>query len=249
MKNHVQSIERAFRILRVVHQRGDGVGIGALAEETGLHTSTTSRIVSTLEHLGALDRQGSQLIIGDEIVNLANQAPWSEQLIRLAIPSLRDLAAETQEAVGLTMITGAECLVFYQIPSSHHIQIRDWTGERFPLHVTSSGKLYLAGLPEQEVSAQLSAPLSRFTKATKDQLADLQAEFPSIRANGVAWTLDELEEGLTSIAAPIYDAAGQFYAGLYISIPNYRLSDKQHLAQQMRRAAAEISARLGYEDD
>ena len=81
MQENIQSIERAFQILKAVHHRSEGIGIGALAAETGLHTSTTSRIVNTLEQLGSLDRVDGKLFIGEEIIALANRAPWTERLI------------------------------------------------------------------------------------------------------------------------------------------------------------------------
>ncbi len=244
MKKNIQSIERAFQILRVIHRWTDGVTIGDLAEETELHTSTVSRIVSTLENLGAIERVDHKLFIGVEIITLADQAPLTERLISLATPCLREVMAATNEAVGLTLIEGTECVVFYQIPSNHHIQIRDWTGERFPLHVTSSGKLYLAGLTSNEVDHFFEQPLPQIASGTKMSLAALREEFPQIRADGVAWTVDELEDGLTSVAAAIRDQKHNFVAGIYLSIPNYRVEDKNILAEHLRQAAEKISNNL-----
>lgn len=247
MKTTVQSIERAFDILHVVHRHHVGIGVGAVASETGLHTSTTSRIVSTLVQIGALERVGGKLQIGGKIISLANRAPWHERLIAVATPALRELSAETQEAVGLTAIEGNECHVFFQIPSTHHIQIRDWTDERFPLHVTSTGKLYLSQLNERDRERFLAQPLARMASGTRVDSADLISEFPQILADGIAWTIDELEDGLTSIAAPICDATGRFIAGLYISIPNYRLGNKQVLTRQICHTAHIISTQFARE--
>ena len=247
MKETIQSIERAFQILATVYQRAEGIGVSALATETGLHISTTSRIVSTLENIGALERVGNKLLIGNTIVTLASRAPWTDRLISFATPYLRELVTTTQEAVGLTLIEEAECIVFYQIPSNHHIQIRDWTGERFPLHVTSSGKVFLAGLGEDELAAYLDHSLNKVASNSKSDWAELQAEFPQIRAEGVAWTIDELEDGLTSVAAPIYREDGRFLAGLYVSMPTYRVGDTAVLAEQVHQAANDISTTFGYE--
>ena len=246
MKNNVQSIERAFQILQAVHGRMQGLGIQELAEEAQLHTSTTSRIVATLEQLGALERKNGKLFIGEKIVTLANHAPWSEQLISMATPSLRELSLGLEEAVGLTLIEGNQEVVCYQIPSSHHIQVRDWTGEHFPLHVTSTGKLYLAGLEEAEQQRFFQKPLEKRASKSKTTLHAFQQELAKIQQEGVAWTCDELEDGLTSVAAPIFNAQKELVAGLYVSLPNYRVHEKEKLVEPICEAATTISKQLGY---
>ncbi|MEM7335837.1 MAG: IclR family transcriptional regulator [Chloroflexota bacterium] len=245
MSDLVQSIERAFQILNVVHGRANGITVGELAKETALHTSTTSRIVNTLEHVGAITRCESKLMIGEGIVRLANRAPWTEQIISLATPCLRELANITQEAVGLTTVEGDECIVFYQIPSDHHIQIRDWTGNHFPLHVTSTGKLYLAELDEVKLERQFQTPLHPVASATKTDEAELMAELAQIRQEGVAWTIDELEDGLTSIGATIQSVNAERFVAIYLSMPSFRFNkviDRAKLTQQMLDTAVAIRA-------
>lgn len=247
MKENVQSIERAFDILNVIHQRQQGIGMSSLASEAGLHLSTTSRIVSTLEHLGAISRTEGKLYIGEAILKLAAHAPWKEQLISVATPFMRHLAAETEEAVGLTTIEGDECVVFYQIPSSHHIQIRDWTGERFPLHVTSSGKLYLA-VDNIEKSEDFAYSLTPKASKTITDPRALLAELQQIKREGVAWTIDELEDGLTSVAAAIQSNGSQPFVGLYVSLPSFRFDveqDKESLGEQVLATAVAIQNALG----
>ena len=240
----VQSIDRAFQILHAVHQRINGVTIGDLAEKTDLNVSTVSRLVSSLEDNGAIERIGSKVVIGEQIVALASRASWTDRLASLATPHLEKLASQTQEAVGLTCIEGRDCRVFFQIPSTHHIQIRDWTGERFPLHVTSSGKLFLALQDAALVDGYLAQPLERFAAGTVVDSAEFRTQLTQIAAERVAWTDNELEDGLTSIAAPIYTTLGSFAAGLYISLPSYRVASKATLAAQVSAAAQAISAQL-----
>ena len=150
----IQSISRAFDILKVVSDFPDGVSTGIIAQMTDLHPSTVSRIVSTLEQLGALERsEGTKVIIGKGIHELMDPTPWTERLIRIADPILQDLAKQTGEAVGLTRIHEGICEIFYQIEGEHLIGVKDWTGLSFPFHVTSTGKLYLAQLPKDEFKA------------------------------------------------------------------------------------------------
>ena len=246
MKKPIQSITRAFQILRVVHNQPPvrGVSVGTIAEQTGLHVSTVSRIVKTLEHVGAIRRlkRHGKVVIGPELLAFAHQAPWTERLISVASPDLHELVNLSKEAVGLTSIQGDECHVFFQIGSSHMIQIRDWTGEYFPLHTTSTGKLYLAQLDEDELADFLSRPLAASETITEPER--WHKELEQVRQQGYAWTTNELEDGLISIAAPIVDQEGAFLAGVYLSAPIFRFDadlQKERLQREIMQTAAKIS--------
>ena len=117
-------------------------------------------------------------------------------------------------------------------------------GEQFPLHVTSTGKLFLAQLSHAERKQYFARPLAKIASGTLDDPAILTSEISDLLVTGVAWTVDELEDGLTSIAAPIYQQE-QFAAGLWVSVPNYRLTDKELLANQVCDTAAAITQLLG----
>ena len=246
MKKPIQSITRAFQILRVVHRHPQGVSVGVIAEQTALHVSTVSRILSTLEHVGAIRRlkRHGKVVIGQELLAFARQAPWTERLIAVAKPDLRELANLTKEAVGLTSIQGDECHIFFQIGSPHMIQIRDWTGEYFPLHTTSTGKLYLGLLDEPELADFLLRPLAPVASGTITDPDTLREEIERARQEGYAWTINELEDGLISIGAPIVDQEGQFLAGVYLSAPIFRFEadlEKEVLQREIVETAARIS--------
>ena len=246
----VQSVHRAFTILQTVSDHTDGIGVSQIAQQTGLHTSTVSRLITTLESVNALSRLdgGSQVILGEGLIDLVSRAPWTERIIAKTRPVLRELAAETQESVGLTQLEDGLCHVFYQIDSPHHVRIRNWTGYRFPLHVTSSGKLWMANWPEKEVrryfDKQVEAPASK----TVRDYATFSSEFEQIRRDGVAWTMDELEDGLLSIAVAIPQNDPDEIGAIYLSAPIYRFTkkaDRDKLAKQVVTAASKIARVAG----
>jgi DNA-binding IclR family transcriptional regulator len=158
-------------------------------------------------------------------MELVASAPWTERLIAIARPYLQRLTDETGEAVGLTRIEGSICHVFYQITNSKfNVQVRDWTGGTFPLHVTSTGKLYLAYKDPAEVDAFLQSPLPKTASGTITTKRQMRREIKEVKRQGFAWTIDELEDGLTSIAVPLSDHSGRFLAGVYVSAPSYRFT-------------------------
>lgn len=250
----IQSIARAFDILKVVSDFPEGISTGTIAQMTDLHPSTVSRIVSSLEELDALERaEGTKVVIGKSISNMIDQTPWTERLVRLAEPIMQDLARETGEAVGLTRITDGICEIFYQIQSDHLVGVKDWQGLSFPIHVTSTGKLYLASLKKEELNSYLKIPLVKLAsnsvhKASilKKEIKDLRNDKDNSKDKRFIWTIDELEDGLASIAASILDKSGNFQAGLYLSLPTYRLTNdlRSRLEYLIPTATQEISERI-----
>ncbi len=244
MKNKVQSITRAFDILRAIQSEQDGASVGAVAEKTGLHISTVSRLISTLEHVGAVERAKGAVFIGPQIIALANRAPWTERLVSIAQPYLLEVAAATQEAIGLTRQEGDECVVFYQIPGEHNVQIRDWTGERFPLHATSSGKLWMGDWTAKAVADYFSTRPKSVASGTITRLDVMQKEIDIAHRTNIAWTQNELEDGLLSIAVPLQPLEEGQPVAIYLSAPSFRFNNKasRHLlAQQMMVAADKVN--------
>jgi DNA-binding IclR family transcriptional regulator len=60
--------------------------------------------------------------------------------------------------------------------------------------------------------------------------------------------VEELEEGLTAIAAPVRDAEGAVIASISASGPSFRMPADRlpGLVSSVRRAAGEVSRRLGW---
>ena len=68
-----------------------------------------------------------------------------------------------------------------------------------------------------------------------------------MRAAGYAIAVDELEVGLTAVAAPIRNAHGDIVASLSVSGPTFRLDEERvdEVLPALLEAAGEISHRLG----
>jgi DNA-binding IclR family transcriptional regulator len=245
----VQSIKRAFAILQAVAEHPDGIGVTALADEAGLHKSTVSRLLSTLEGLEAVKRrpQAEGFAIGDGILALISQMPYPRQLMALVRPYLLELAEATGESVGLSVPDGDDVHYIDQVQSEHHVQVRDWTGQRFPMHVVTSGKLYLAYRSEAVLARYLQQPLARYTAQSVTDPAELRQRINQAHAQGYDWAVDEFEAGLTAVSAPIFGSGSRPIAAIYMCGPNYRFppaGQQDRITSLITETAQNITARL-----
>lgn len=239
----VQSVERAFAVLRSLSS--GPAGVTELADRVELPKSTVSRLLSTLEELGAVEQveAGGSYRIGAGMLDLAAAVQPGRTLIASARPQLLELARTTGEAAGLSVADGHEMLYLDQVNPDTELQVRDWTGTRIPMHAVPSGQVLLADASADEVDRYVAAPMARFTAHTIVDEATLRERLAQVRAAGYAWALDEFADGLSSVAAAIRDADGRSVASLHVYGPTYRFPgdrDRREIGRLVHDAASRI---------
>ncbi|MEM7331237.1 MAG: IclR family transcriptional regulator [Chloroflexota bacterium] len=222
--NTVQSVVRAIDILNFIAKHPSGVGVTAVADALSLHKSTVSRLVSTLEKSGAISRTNNRadVQISPNFINTLVNLSQQEQLILLAQPFLQTLSKAAGEDSGLAVPERDQAHYIHQVSVDRVIQVRDWTGYRFPLHTVSAGKLFLAYRTPAEQKRYISQPLAAYTENTLTQPDALHRSLQEVKASGVSWIFDEFSEGLNAVAAPIFDAKHELVAALCLYAPSFR---------------------------
>jgi DNA-binding IclR family transcriptional regulator len=222
-----QAIDRAAQLLVRVVESTQPPSVGELAQRVGLPKSTTSRLVSALERQGLVQRLGDRgrLTAGPVLLRYANR-DVSSTLVELAQPSLRRLADASGETINLAVpgIDGVEHLA--QEDTAHFVGVTDWVGRKVAFEHAANGKVFLA----------YAAPPAKALQ--------------HVRARGFATSIDELEVGLTALAAPVFGPQGEALAALSISGPSARLTPDRiaQLAPLLIDEANTLAERLGHRD-
>jgi DNA-binding IclR family transcriptional regulator len=169
-------------------------------------------------------------------------------LVRTARSILEELADRTRETVNLGVLSGDGVVYIDQVTGTRSIVAVSWVGRRTPLHCTSNGKVLLAHLDEVDRSRLLGGRLERSTPNTITDPSKLRAQLEEIRIRGYGQTMEELEEGLNAVSAPVRRADGEVIAALSVSGPAFRMRpvDLPRIGHLTMEAATAISRRLGY---
>lgn len=243
-----QAIDRAAQLLTLVLNSDEPVGVGDLARAAELPKSTASRLVSSLERHGLVRRNGARgkVQAGPAILRFAHRGVVERNLVELAQAPLDALAAYSGETVNLAVpgTRGVEHLA--QVDSRHFLGTGQWVGRTVDYHTTAVGKILVA-----YGAAELPhGRLARTAPATVVDRHALAKEFERIREEGFASAVDELEPGLTAIAAPVHGPTGDVIAALAISGPTLRLTADRvaELKPILTKEAATLSTRLGHRD-
>jgi IclR family transcriptional regulator, acetate operon repressor len=227
-----QAIDRAAALLVRVVESATPLAVGELAQRSLLPKSTTSRLVAALERHGLVQRTGDRgpLCPGPVLLRFAQSDRPEANLVELARPPLARLAEASGETINLGVSTplGVEHLA--QEDSRHYVGGTNWVGRRVPHDCTANGKVFLA------------FGAARVPAAVDERVLE------TIRARGYATAVDELEQGLSALAAPVFGPGGRVVAALSISGPTIRLTSERMtaLAPLLAEQVRELSSRLGY---
>ena len=246
----VQVIERMFSLIDVLASREDAMSLKEISEKTGLHPSTTHRILNDLAVGRFVDRpEAGSYRLGMRLLELGNLVKGRLNVRDAALTPMRELHKLTQQPVNLSMRQGDEIVYIERAYSERSgMQVVRAIGGRAPLHLTSTGKLFLAVDDPQRVRSYATRTgLAGHTRNSITQLPALERELSKARQYGIARDNEELELGVRCMAAGIYDDQGKLIAGLSISAPADRLDDSW--LQKLQATANEISTALGYNEN
>lgn len=241
-----KSLQKALRILLYVGDSRRELGVTQVAVALNMNKTTVHRLLNALARFDLIEKNpiSERYRLGLRLHDLGTKAVESRTLRSEARPFLTEMSRRSKESVSLA-VPGADGIICLDRVDSPHtiIAVRTTVGAKFPAHCTAIGKAALAYLPEENVDAILSgSELSRLTPSTLTRVSDLQKNLSQIRRRGYALDKQELERGLSGVAAPVLTREGQFLAAIGIAGPTPRFRGKE-LAQKIS-LAKEIAMRL-----
>jgi IclR family acetate operon transcriptional repressor len=241
-----QAIDRAARLLVAVLESEGPVALGDLAADNGLPKSTASRLASALERHGLLHQDGSRgrLAPGPALLRFAHRGTVEGNLVELSREALQALADASGETVNLAVPTSRGVEHLAQADGQHFLGTGQWLDRRVDFHCTAGGKVFLA-------HGAAAIPLDGLAALTPQTITDhdrLEAELAHVRRQGYATAIDELEPGLTAIAAPVRGHGGEVIAAISVSGPTLRLQPSRldQLRPMLIKEARALSRRLGH---
>jgi DNA-binding IclR family transcriptional regulator len=246
-KTSIQVIERMVSLLDALATYSDPVSLKELSKVSGLHPSTAHRILNDMVITRFVDRvEPGTYRLGMRLLELGNVVKSRLSVREAALDFMRALHKKTQQTINLSVRQGDEIVYIDRAFSERSgMQVVRAIGGRGPLHLTSTGKLFLSvDEPKAIRSYATRTGLAGHNKNSITDLAKLERELSLVRARGYARDNEELELGVRCMAAGIHDDTGKLIAGLSISAPADRLQDVW--LDDLVQTAGRISATLGY---
>jgi DNA-binding IclR family transcriptional regulator len=246
---HSQTLIRGLDMLDKVV---DGpVKLADLSDRMGLSRSTTHRLATALIDRGFisyLPRDGYQL--GPKLLQLGFLAQSQADVVRVARAHIEDLAATTEDTVHLGRREGDAALYLDKVPGKRRIEISSRVGDRHPLTSTGLGKALLLDSSDAEWERLFHADRASGDTPPAD-VRLWKARMRSYAAADHAFDLEESEDLIRCVAAPIREAAGAIVAAISVSSASQYMdfARMEALATEVRETAQRISEHLGWSPD
>ena len=246
-KTAIQVVERMMNLLDAIAEHEESASLKVLAEQTGLHPSTAHRILNDMVACRMVERgDGGTYRLGLRLLELGNLVKARLSVREAAQAPMRALHKLTGETVNLSVRQGDEIVYVDRAYSERSgMQVVRAIGGRAPLHLTSVGKLFLASDDASQVRAYVTRTgLSGHTRNSITDLSKLEVELNQVRQLGNAKDNEELELGVSCLAAGILDDTGKLVAGLSLSAPTDRIH--ADWLRALQDTAVQISKGMGF---
>lgn len=243
----IRSVQRAIDVLNCFSWERKELGLIEIAALIDLPKSTTFRLVQTLTINGLLKRdpRTGRYLLGTKLYYFGNIVKDGMELRRLAGPVMAEIRDETRETVNLYVLEGTRRVCIEQVESPLGLRRLARIGEHFPLWAGASGKILLAYMDPGGREKVIREALAVSSNLNPDELL---RQLPEIRQRRYSVSHGEREQGVSAVAAPIFNSEGKVEAALAVSGASARFgSDEvERFIGLVKKGADKISADLGY---
>lgn len=239
-------IENTVAILRCFSPDRQELGVTEIAPQVGLHKSSVSRILASLEREGIVEQTTSRRYrLGLGIITIAGPLLADLDVRRVSLPILQDLSAETGETSALMVWNGTESITVEQIPSSHEVKHTSSLGSRYGTAYSASVQVFLAAENEERVRELIES--GSIAEVGAGGIDEYLRKLAAVGERGCAINYAETSPEVVGIAAPVRDHRGEVVAVVLIPAPRFRVDDRTlaTLSASCVEAARKVTRRLG----
>lgn len=244
-------ITNAIAVLRCFTVDEPLLGVTDIAARIGLHKSSVSRMLATLEAEDLVERDSAtrRYRLGLGVIGIAGPLLAELDVRRVAYPVLRETTERTGETSALLVWSGHEAVSVEQVPSPHLVKHTTALGTRYRTALSASVQVFLGALPAARMRALVTDGTVAHAHADDAGLAALTARLADAAGRGYAVNFGETSLEEVGVSSPVRDHRGEVVAAVLISAPRFRVSQErlEALGSACARAAEDITRRMGGE--
>ena len=246
-KYGIGSVENALELLLIL-SRNETVGVSEVADAIGIAPSSAHRLLKTLCSCNfAVRAPHRRYGRGPAFFWLGEGSIQTHKSLRKLLgPWLDDITKDLGETSHLVVLEGCSIRFLMSVEANRDFRVTSRAGRLYPAHRTSSGKVLLSNLSDDEVLDLYSSYNSAAAKEVLRNFDHFRKELQKTREQGFGLNLEESEAGLVSVSSCVMTWTGKQIAAFSISMPTVRLkmSDTDKIGQRMKEYAAKAAKSL-----
>lgn len=248
----VEALAKGLRLLSLFSPQRPALRVKDMADLSGQPMPSVFRFVSTLEEEGYLERlPDGRVRPGTGVLALGFASLQGMDLVQTSALVIGELSSATNATVNLGVLFHDSVLFVARVQSpTLLIAANIRVGSTVPAVYSSIGKVLLAHLSPEEFERRISDESFEGAwgpRAVRDRTT-LMHQLESVRLDGYLIQEEEAVAGLSSLAAPIYQAAQGVVAAINVAVPTRDYPQARilrELREPLLAAAGTISRRLG----
>lgn len=248
------TVWRVTKLLESLAANSGRVGVREVAGTTGIDRSTANRLLSNLLRLKYVeqDDRSGHYVAGPRLFALAAALVTRDELAAAARPVLEELTDRFNESSYLATRGPTSFTYRARVDCTREIRHIINIGYEGTLHAGAAGRAILTGLTEEELAEVLDRiDFNRFTENTITSREELERKVRSDTAQGFTFASGERISGVTSVAAPFFDASNRCIGSIVMTRPADRHDENEldEIQAAVRQAAERLTVRLGGSTD
>ncbi|MHA3834615.1 IclR family transcriptional regulator domain-containing protein [Terrabacter sp. AAH1] len=240
----VRSVAKTLDVIRAFDAEHRDLTLSDVARRTGQTRASARRFLLSLESLGFVRSDGQLFSLTPRVLSLGHAFLSSLRLPDVAEPHLKNLTAQLGESTSASVFDGDDIVYVARVQARRIMAVEIRVGTRFPAYATSMGRAMLAFAPANALEAYLGrVRLEPLTPRTVSDPAALRAELERVRERGWAVVDQELEIGLRSLAAPVFNPRGEAIAAINVSTTS--ASSGRFVDDELARLLVDTAGAIG----
>ncbi|GMA99946.1 IclR family transcriptional regulator [Pelosinus sp. IPA-1] len=240
------SITKAITILNCFSYENPRLRLKDISAITGINQPTAYRLLNTLKEFNLIEQHEVNYSLGRGFLKYEGIVLNSMEIRRICLPYLEELSNNLKLNVNLAVLDDNEVIYVARAETPYCTYGYFHIGMRRPIYCTALGKVLVCKTPEV-VSEVFKRDVNRYTLNTITDADTFLKEIEKVSLQGYAVDLEEWNNGINCIAAPLYDATGKIIAGISISGPTsmYSVEKLMEYVPILIDYANRLSARMG----
>lgn len=225
-RDYISALATGLEVLSAFTAEHREMTLSQVAERMGIDRAKARRFLLTLHSLGFIRREGRIFALTPKVLSLGQAYTASNNYLAVVEHYLKAITQQLGESASLGKLDGQSVVYVARSPASHRLMsINITTGTRLPAPYTSMGRVLAAHLDDPEQAAWIiDAALEAHTQNSLTTVSELKEELDKVKHQGFSIVDQELEEGLRSVAVPVFSGKGKLLGAMNISTNASRVS-------------------------
>lgn len=244
-KDLVGALENGLNVIKSFDSNNTQMTISDVAKKVDITRASARRLLLTLESLGYVHQHDSHFSLAPKIIEIGYSyfasLPWTD----LAYSNMKQVVDASKLSCSISILDKEHIICIMRIPATRILNEGIHVGTRLPTAYTSTGRLFMAHMSDDKLKEFVTTlPLQAHTKRSITDANVLLEKIRSERNQPYQMVEEELEEGLLSMAVPIYnrnkELIGAMNVGTHVS---YRSASflKENVLTMLKKAAQETT--------